>query len=409
VGALVLGWDHPHRADPLELLSIATIAGFAAQALERAGRLQNRIAVVHELQQAMLTELPEVAGLGWAARYQPADLRDNVGGDWYDAIELENGALGIALGDVVGHGIGAAALMGQLRHAARAYALEGHSPAGVLDRLDRLVRRLEGGQMATLVYLIVMPDIRSVRFASAGHVPPLAIGPDGISRYLDGSPDPPLGVFDGPKHTELTATLAPGSTIVLYTDGLVEQRGQSIDAGLAALRDVAERRDEPQELCDHLVESMLAIHPADDDIAVLALHATGAPLEPFHLDVSTDPTLLRDVRRDVGRWLRRAGAGKEDIELIQMACHEACSNAIEHAYAFAEATFAIDALLDGGKVVLEVRDRGDWIERGEARLPHRGRGLALIDAMMDSVEVSRENGGTTVRMERRIEEQPVLS
>jgi anti-sigma regulatory factor (Ser/Thr protein kinase) len=142
---------------------------------------------------------------------------------------------------------------------------------------------------------------------------------------------------------------------------------------------------------------------------VLALHATGAPPEPFHLDVSTDPTLLRDVRQEVGRWLRRAGAAEEDIELIQIACHEACSNAIEHAYSFADATFAIDALLDGGTVVLEVRDRGRWIDRDGGPLPHRGRGLILIDAVMDEVELSHENGGTTVRMERRIEGEPVLT
>ena len=158
-----------------------------------------------------------------AARYMPGGA--DVGGDWYDAVRLEDGRLGVAMGDVVGHGIGAAALMGQLRHATRAYALEGLSPGVVLDRLDQLVRSLDDGQMATLIYLVVEPDLRSLRLASAGHVPPLVVGPDGRGRFLDKAPDPPLGVFDTGGHAELAAELDPGSTLVLYTDGLVEGRG----------------------------------------------------------------------------------------------------------------------------------------------------------------------------------------
>ena len=111
--------------------------------------------------------------------------------------------VGVAMGDVVGHGIGAASLMGQLRHAMRAYALEGHSPAGVLDRLDRVVRSLDGGQMATLLYLVMEADHGTVRFASAGHVPPLVISPEGEARYLESAPNPPLGVFDTPEHSEI--------------------------------------------------------------------------------------------------------------------------------------------------------------------------------------------------------------
>jgi anti-sigma regulatory factor (Ser/Thr protein kinase) len=240
-------------------------------------------------------------------------------------------------------------------------------------------------------------------------VPPVVVGPDGTARFLETTPDPPLGVFDSAAHTELSAALEPGSTIVLYTDGLVEKRGESIDAGLEALRAAAERPGDPEELCDHLVESMLAIHPADDDIAVLAMHATAEPTGRLHLEVSTDPTLLREVRRDVARWLRGAGAGGEEVELIQMACHEACSNAIEHAYDFGEGAFAIEAALEDGKVVVEVSDHGHWVERSEGRLPRRGRGLALMKALMDDVELSHGNGGTTVRMERRLEAQSVAT
>ena len=197
-------------------------------------------------------------------------------------------------------------------------------------------------------------------------------------------------------------TLEPGSTIVLYTDGLVEERGVSIDAGLEALRRAARHPGDPKELCDHLVDTMLSIHPAHDDIAVLALQALPVRAEPLHLEVSTDPTRLRDVRRHLAVWLRRSGASEEDVEIAQMACHEACSNAIEHGYGFGEGSFTIDAHMDNGKVVLEVADRGSWIERPEGALPHRGRGIALMEALMDAVQLTREDGGTTVRMERGV-------
>ena len=128
----------------------------------------------------------------------------------------------------------------------------------MLDRLAKLVRGLDGGQMATLLYLVMEPDHGTVRFANAGHVPPLVIDPDGDAHYLESAHNPPLGVFDSPDHIETTMELTPGSTIVLYTDGLVEERGVSIDQGLEALR-LAASQDacHPDELCERLVESML--------------------------------------------------------------------------------------------------------------------------------------------------------
>jgi anti-sigma regulatory factor (Ser/Thr protein kinase) len=308
------------------------------------------------------------------------------------------------MGDVVGHGLGAASLMGQLRHATRAYALEGHSPAGVLDRLDRLVRSLDGGQMATLLYLVVEPDHGTIHYASAGHVPPLAIGPAGEAEYLASAPNPPLGVFEAESHKELTAELAPGSTIVLYTDGLVEERGVSIDQGLDALR-LAAAQDvcHPDELCDRLVEGMLAIHPANDDIAVLALRALPTAPPPLHLDIPSDPTQLGPMRRDLGRWLRAAGASSDVVEVVQIACHEACSNSIEHGYSFGEGSLSVDAELDAGRVILTIRDDGGWVERPNGNLPYRGNGLPMMEALMDSVELTHGNGaGTAVRMARSL-------
>jgi PAS domain S-box-containing protein len=398
-GVVEIGSRRRRRFTPEEESLLVLMADRAGLAIEHARAYEREVGTVEMLQRSLLPDrLPNLPGARIAARYLPGGA--DVGGDWYDAIPLEDGRVGLAMGDVVGHGLGAASLMGQLRHAARAYALEGHPPRAVLDRLDRLVRSLEGGQMATLLYVVVEADLRSVRFASAGHVPPLVVTPDGDARFLEGTPNPPLGVFDSAAHEELTVELEPGSTMVLYTDGLVEERGVSIDAGLEALRQAAEHPGGPEELCDHLLEAMLAIHPANDDIAVLALQALPAGTEPLHLEVSADPKLLRDMRRHLAGWLRQGGASDEDVEVAQMACHEACCNAIEHGYGFGEGSFTIDARLDNGKVVLEVSDRGQWIDRPEGGLPHRGRGLGLIEALMDAVQLSHDGHGTKVRMER---------
>ena len=381
---------------------LVLMADRAGLAIEHARAYERELSNVELLQRSLLPDrLPALDGIQIAARYMPGGA--DVGGDWYDAIPLDCGSVGVAMGDVVGHGIGAAALMGQLRHAMRAYALEGHSPGGVLDRLDRVVRSLDGGQMATLLYLVVDADHRSITFASAGHVPPLVIGPEGEADYLDSAPNPPLGVFETESHRELTAELAPGSTIVLYTDGLVEERGVSIDQGLEALR-LAAAQDtcHPDELCDRLVEAMLAVHAANDDIAVLALRALPTAPPPLHLDVPSDPTELGEMRRELGRWLRDAGADSEAVEVMQMACHEACSNAIEHGYSFGDGQVSVDAELAEGRVLLTVRDTGHWIERPDGPPRYRGNGVPLMKALMDEVELTHNGAGTAVRMARRL-------
>lgn len=386
------------------------MADRAGLAIEHARAYERELSNVEMLQRSLLPDrLPDLGDIQIEARYLPGGAA--VGGDWYDALPLEGGRVGVAMGDVVGHGIGAAALMGQLRHAMRAYALEGHSPAGVLDRLDRVVRSLDGGQMATLLYMVVEED-SSVTFSSAGHVPPLVISAEGEAEYLESAPNPPLGVFESPHHREMTAKLEPGSTIVLYTDGLVEERGVSIDQGLEALRLAASQDPcHPDELCDRLVDAMLATHPANDDIAVLALRALPTPPPPLHLEIPSDPTRLGQMRRDLGSWLREAGAGGEVVEIFQIACHEACSNSIEHGYAFGDGVLWVDAELDDGRVVLTVRDEGHWIERGsEGTARYRGNGLPLMKALMDSVELSHDNGaGTAVRMARSLAPDRVVA
>jgi PAS domain S-box-containing protein len=378
------------------------MADRAGLAIANARAYEQELGTVETLQRSLLPDqLPGADGVALAARYRPGGAK--VGGDWYDALELGDGRLGVAMGDVVGHGLGAASLMGQLRHATRAYALEGHPPSGVLDRLDRLVRSLDGSQMATLMYLVVEPDRSSVRLASAGHVPPLVVGPDGMAGFLGGAPDPPLGVFESPSHSEVAMALEPGATLVLYTDGLVEQRGVSIDAGLEALRAAAtEPGDDPEALCDRLMDVMLSVHDPSDDIALLVLQTEPVVAGPFRAELPADPGELVSVRRRLGRWLTARGADHEELDAIQIACHEACSNAIEHGCAFGDGSVTIEAALGEDGVVLEVRDSGAWVERPDGPLPFRGHGLPLMEALMDSVDVDRSQEGTSIRLRRRL-------
>jgi anti-sigma regulatory factor (Ser/Thr protein kinase) len=257
--------------------------------------------------------------------------------------------------------------------------------------------------MATLLYLVVERDLASVRLASAGHMPPLIIGPDGVPRYLDAAPDPPLGVFESPRHSEVELELEPGTTLILYTDGLVEQRGVSIDNGLDALSAAAtDPGEDPKALCERLLASMNAVEDPDDDIAVLALRSVPIPAGPLHMDLPADPTRLGSMRNRLMGWLQARGANREEAEAFQIACHEACSNAVEHGCAFGPGEIKVDAAVQNGHVVIEVADSGHWIERPDGPLPNRGHGLPLMEALVDSVEIERGDDGTLVRLAKQL-------
>ena len=377
------------------------IADRVALAIEHARLYQRELGIVEVLQRSLLPEhLPRLPGIELAARYMPGGVGADVGGDWYDAIPLENGRIGMALGDVVGHGIGAAALMGQLRNGLRAYALEGYPPGEVIAKLDRLVQRLEQGRMATLLFMVFEPDLGTVRFASAGHLPPLVVSPDGTARYLDGGRVPPLGVSVDVVHEEATVEIEPGSTLVLYSDGLVEERGVGLDRGLETLeRATLEGPSDPEALCDHILAELFAERSPRDDVAVLVLRTVALHEKRLVLELTADPDALKTTRRTVARWLERAGVSPEESHEVQVACHEVSSNAIEHGHRFGDETVTVDAELDGGVLTLIVSDSGRWREPRES---DRGRGLILARALMETVDVETGTGGTTIRMKRKL-------
>jgi PAS domain S-box-containing protein len=398
-GVVTVGSAATDRFDDNDASLLALVADRAALAIGNAALYEREHKIVETLQRSLLpARLPQLPGISIAARYLPGGA--DVGGDWYDAIALEGGGVGLAMGDVVGHGIEAAAMMGELRNAVRAYALEGLSPSEVVARLDRLVQRLEGDQMATLVYAVIDADWSNVCFASAGHPPPLLLGPDGAAEYLWDGRSMPLGVGGAVEYGESMASLEGGSALALYTDGLVEVRGEALDSGLKRLSDaVVAGPTQPEALCDHVIGALLGSRAARDDVAFLALRTQPLESESMELNLPTDPVSLRYARRLLGRWLEQAGATREEAWEIELASHEACANAIEHAYRFGEAVVHLDAALVDGEVALTVRDSGRWREPDPG---DRGQGIDLMKALMDHVSVNGGPDGTEVELRRRL-------
>ncbi|MFR9800944.1 GAF domain-containing SpoIIE family protein phosphatase [Pseudonocardia sp. RS010] len=275
LGTLVLGWDQPRTMSLAEIVAVTTIAGYAAQALVRARHLQHREEVVTEMQQAMLTRLPEVPGLALAARYQPADARENVGGDWYDVSRLPDpegpgtGALVVSVGDVVGHTFQAAVVMGQVRSMLRQAAWDHPTgpPSAILSAFERASTGSGLGAAGSAVLGLLREGPAgswSLDWTNAGHPPPVLVRPDGGTVLLE--PHDRLFGWGPPvDRGDHSLELTPGCTVVLYTDGLVERRDADIDDGIAALRAhlAASRHLGLQELVDGTV-ARLGRETADD-------------------------------------------------------------------------------------------------------------------------------------------------
>ena len=379
---------------------LVQLAQMTSVAIAKARLYEHERGIAATLQENLLpADLPEVAGVSAKARYLAGGAGVDVGGDWYELIPLPGGRVGLAIGDVVGRGVRAAAMMGQLRVALRAYALESDSPALVAQRVAHFVRSLESGQMGTGVYGVLEPRTGELRFANAGHPPPLMLSDDGTASLLDGRPGLPFGVVGDFEYTESRTTISPGSTLLLYTDGLVERRGEPIDVGLERLRRTAAGAPvDPDPLCQRLLEALVQEGPADD-VALLAVHALALDRESLELVLRADPTVLGDLRRRLRAWLAGAGASAEEGYDIVLAACEAAANAIEHAYGPREASFRLTAHVVEGEVTLEVRDRGTWRKQ---RDPRRGRGLRVMRQAMDAVEVKSAEEGTNVRMRRKL-------
>jgi len=401
LGVLHVGTVTPREFTNADAALLQLAAAQAAPAIDRARLFEaldreHRTAVA--LQRSLLPDrLPDLVGIDTAARYLPA--RDEVGGDWYDVIDLPGGHIGIAIGDVAGHGLRAAALMGQLRAGLRAYALDGNSPGETLKRLDRMLQTISGRGMATAAYAIVDPATGALTYASAGHPPPVIVRDGHDAHLMEITGAPPLGSLPFASFPEAEDRLASNDAILLYTDGLIERRHESLTTGLERLRALAAAAPATAEqLCRRVTEELVPAGGGDDDIAVVALRV--APVEAtLRVRFAADPQVLSQMRRMLGRWLHEHGAQPDETAAIILACGEACANAIEHAYAPGVAYFELEALHEEGLVTVTVRDTGHW---RAPRGANRGRGLKMIAAAVDELDLRTTDAGTDVVMRRRL-------
>ena len=276
----------------LESLSIFEMTSRGFREAQETAALQREIALT--LQRNLLpARLPDLPGFRLAVRYLAGGEGVEVGGDWYEVMPLSRDRVGVAIGDVVGRGVAAACVMGQIRIALRAYALEFESPAVVATHVDRFMQTLEGGKLSTCIYAVLDQEAGTIEFTNAGHPPPLLIDAHGRASYLDGGRGMPLGVVDDPSYETATEELEPGSTALLYTDGLIEQRGEVLDLGLSRLRSaVSEASPEPESLCGLVIDSLLS-GPPSDDVAVLAVRSVPSGGEPLELTLPAEATQLR--------------------------------------------------------------------------------------------------------------------
>ena len=381
-------------AEEAELIS--SFAHQAGVALERARAYEVEHEAAMTLQRNLMPE-----GTGYSAtvdvdgRYLPATRGVHVGGDWYDVVDRPDGTVAFAVGDIAGHGLQAAAAMGQVRSAWRALALSMTEPNAILASLDRFAGGVDGAFFSTILTLLLDPSRNELRYASAGHPPALVIEPDGSTRFLEGGRSVPLGLpFDLPR-PQAQERLGTGSILVVYTDGLVERREEPLDRGLERLAEVASRvrAGSLSEISDGLLE--LVADDRHDDVALLTI-GPRRPVEVFRRAFPADAHELATMRADLRAWLERSGLPTATREDVVLACTEAATNAIEHAYIGRRGDVLIEAESEDGALRVSVTDHGRW--RHPRPDDSRGRGLELVRAVIGDVDVQRGEGGTTVRM-----------
>ncbi|EJZ08100.1 putative GAF sensor protein [Mycolicibacterium vaccae ATCC 25954] len=400
-GVLVVWIDlTDQRAFTLEDQTLLTVlAGRLSQGLQRVHRVDQQRETALALQHAILgpADLPH----GFAVRYQAASRPLQVGGDWYDVVDLDDGRIAMIVGDCVGHGLSAATVMGQVRSACRALLFDNPSPAAALAGMDRFAARLPGAQCATAVCAVLDPATGELVYSSAGHPPPILVHADGAVEQLTDAHTIALGLRVGRHRPEASFTMPAGSTLLLYTDGLVERRRVLLEEGISrAAALLEEQRASPlEELADHIMSQMAPSSGYQDDVALL-LYRHPAPLE---LDFPADVSHLASTRKALRNWLTSARLEPGQVMDVLVAAGEAVANAIEHGHRHSPGgTIKLKATALVDRVQLTIADTGSWKRPQPALDTHRGRGLMLMRGLMQDVTIDHGTSGTTVRLYARI-------
>jgi serine phosphatase RsbU (regulator of sigma subunit)/PAS domain-containing protein/anti-sigma regulatory factor (Ser/Thr protein kinase) len=360
------------------------LAARAAVAVDNARRYTREHALAITLQRSLLPRsLPEQSAVEVAHRYLPAQA--GVGGDWFDVIRLPGARVALVVGDVVGHGLHAAATMGRLRTAVRTFSSLDLSPDELIRHLDELVTRIdseeserdgEGITGATCLYAIYDPVARTCSLASSGHPGPALVHPDGTVEHVQVPVSPPLGLGGGLPFETAESTLSEGSRLVLYTDGLIEDRHRDIDTGLEALRDALARSGpSPEETCRAVLDALLPARPNDDVALLVAQSRLLDPSQVADWDVPGDPAAVAGVRAGAARRLQEWG-----LEELSFSTELVISELVTNAIRYGTAPIRLRLLRDRNSLICEVTDGSSTSPhlRRAATTDEGGRGLFLV-------------------------------
>ena len=408
LGGLFFGHERAGVFDENDERLIAGIASHAAIAVDNARQFGREQQVAEALQRSLLPRrLPDLEGVSTAARYQPASSDVEVGGDWYDVIPLPGGSVAAVIGDVAGHSVHAATVMGQVRNALRAYALEGHSPAVVMERVNRFLAVVEPAEMVTCCYVELSQEQGTATIVRAGHPPPVLALPGEGAWLLDVEGGLPLGVDEETSYVESTVLLEQGATVVLYTDGLIERSDLPVDVGLDRLRDAIERaawRD-VDTMAGETMAATVGDTATPDDAAVLVLRVHEVAMPQVVRDVSrrlpADPASAAAARRFVadvlGEW-----EVPELLDTVLLLTSELVTNAVLYTADDVELRLA---MIDGRVRVEVVDSSGERPVRLRSADPSAtsGRGLLLVEAMADRWGVDVHGVGKAVWFELPVE------
>jgi PAS domain-containing protein/anti-sigma regulatory factor (Ser/Thr protein kinase) len=403
-GALTLAWETPRDVDPMRRATLLDIAAVVAPAAERLELRDLERSVARALQMGLLALDVRSTSVVVRARYQPSDSGLEIGGDWYDAVELPDGRLAVGVGDVVGSGLPAATTMGQLRAALGITAMQSNDAAEVINILNDYASRVPGAQCATVSFAIVDTEHRAISYASAGHPPPLLATPDGTVTYLEGARSWPLAIdVSRDRPPAANAELPPGSLVLLYTDGLIERRAEPIDNGFARLkRVVGEHWNMPlrrlkQAIFAELVDSTTSL--ATDDIALLAVRTAGMSPFLFVEILHADPAEVAPCRHRLRSWLQDIDMSDEQRDGFLVAIGEAIANAIDHGSKRDRSQIIkVEVAAREADIVASVSDSGRWQPGIDGYFTGRGRGHLLMQALTDDVEIDTDHQGTIVTL-----------
>ncbi|MBE1461756.1 SpoIIE family protein phosphatase [Kibdelosporangium phytohabitans] len=404
-GSLALLWSAPRVFEPIHLNILATLSARTYQALDRVRAMQREHQIATDFQDHLLDLDRRSTTTVVAAHYEPTAEAMRVGGDWYLVAPLDDpGRVGVSVGDVVGHGLPAATVMSKLRSALTAAALTVAEPHAVLELVQRYAMAVPGATCSTVAYAVVDTNNHTISYACAGHPYPLVVTPTGATRYLEQGRRPPLAAvnFTNATPAEL-ADFPPGSLLILYTDGLIERHGESLDEGFDRLAAAASRcRNLASGLvCAELLKELVPPGGFSDDVAILALRPAGVTSDSFVSAIPASGASTPSLRHRFRAWLADLGLPDMLVHDILLAVGEAVSNAIEHGSGSdAHKNIFVEAFADEHTISTTVSDTGRWSSDSSAshREAQRGRGLTLINGLSDRVATVRTSRGTHVTM-----------